>query len=240
MTLLSIAIDVSTETQGPQPATIAGNSEPDAKLLLRTINKVGIKLMQLYTWSVLWKQHEFTSIAGQDQTAKVPSDFDRFVPETFWSIDNQTLISGPVSASEWGSLRAATVTNTRNIKFSWRSGLISTIPDIGAGVACEFQYMTKNWCTDTTGVTPQSVFAADTDVALLDEDLITNIAVAEWLKSEGLPYAEAQLYAQENLDRLTGNDDASENIAVVGDIYARNSRHYSGEPDSGQGFATYW
>lgn len=240
MSLLSIATDVSSETQGPQPATIAGNTEPDAQLLLRTINKVGIKLMQIYPWSVLWKQHEFTAIAGQDQTAKVPSDFDRFVPETFWSVDNQTLISGPVSPSEWGALRVSSVTNSRNIKFSWRSGLISTIPDIGAGVACEYQYVTKNWCTDSGGGTPQSVFAADDDVALLNEDLITNIAVAEWLKSEGLPYGEAQLYAQENLDRLTGNDQASENIAVVGDIYGQNTRHYSGEPDSGQGFATYW
>lgn len=240
MSLLSIANDVAYETQGPNPATIAGNTEPDAQLLLRTINKVSIKLMQIYAWSVLWKQHEFTAIAGQDQTAKVPSDFDRFVPETFWSVDNQTLISGPVSASEWGALRVSTVTNTRNIKFSWRSGLISTIPDIGAGVACEYQYITKNWCTDAGGTTPQTKFAADTDVPLLDEDLITNIAVAEWLISEKLPAEDEKKYAQENLDRLTGNDQASENIAVVGDIYGQNTRHFSGEPDSGQGFATYW
>jgi hypothetical protein len=235
MTLLSIANDVASETQGARPVSIAGSTEPDAQLILRLINKVGIRLMETYAWSELRKEQSFTSVAGADQTNAIPSDFDRFIPETFWNRSSSLLMTGPISPTEWNSLQTYDF-NTNNPKFIYRGGAVSVTPVLGAGETLAFEYVSKNWCTDAAGTTFKTKFTADTDLSLLDEDLITSITVFEWLKANSQPYGEAMQDAKDNLDRLTRNDSPSENIAAVGDIFAINSRVFDGTPRANQSY----
>lgn len=229
MSLLTIAHDVADETKGARPATIAGNNDPAALQYLRLINKVGTRLMRLYLWNDIRKENTFVSVAGEDQTGAIPSDFDRFVPETTWDRDSNNLISGPISAVEWNGLKVQTF-SSQNKKFVYRGGSFLTQPVLGVGVNVAFEYMSNEWCTDTTGATGKTAMAVDTDIAILDEELIKAIVKYEWLKDEGLPYMDAARDAGDALDLLTNNDASSENIAVVGDIFAQNTRHFDGTP----------
>jgi hypothetical protein len=171
MTLLSIVQDAVDEVGVGPIATVAGNQDPLALKLLRLVNKGGKALMKSAVWQVLRKERTFTSIAGLEQTGTLPADFDRFVPETFWDRTNVKLISGPVSAVEWQGMVANDYAGEQT-KFIYRGDSVSIIPSYSAGVSLAFEYVSKNWCEDSGG-SGQTAFAADTDVGILDEELLT-------------------------------------------------------------------
>jgi len=231
MTLLSISNAVADEVKGPRPATIAGNTDPAAQQMLRLINKVGTRLMRLYDWNILRKESTITAPGTETlvSAANMPVDFDRFVPETFWDRDTNNLLSGPVTPVEWNGLKVQTF-SSQNKKFIFRAGAILTQPVFDSGVNLAYEYTSNYWCTDTTGATGKTAMTVDTDVAVLDEELIIAITKYEWLKDEGQPYQEAARDAGDALDMLTTNDAASDNIVVPGDIFAQNTRHFEGAP----------
>jgi hypothetical protein len=231
MTLLSIAHGVADETKGARPATIAGNADPAAQQYLRLINKVGTRLMQIYAWNILRAENAFTAPGTETliTASNMPSDFDRFVPETFWDRDSNNLLSGPISAVEWNGLKVQTF-SSQNKKFIYRGGAVLTQPIFASGVNLAFEYISNLWATDTTGVTGKTAMSVDTDLSKFDDELMIALTKYEWLEDEGQPSGKAAQDARDALDRLTGNDASSENIAVAADIFAQNTRHFDGAP----------
>ena len=72
--------------------------------------------------------------------------------------------------------------------------------------------------------------SVDTDLSKFDDELMIALTKYEWLEDEGQPSGKAAQDARDALDRLTGNDASSENIAVAADIFAQNTRHFDGAP----------
>lgn len=229
MSLLTIAHGVADECKGARPASIAGNTDPDAQQYLRLINKVGTRLMRIYDWQELRKERTFTSIAGEEQTGAIPDDFDRFIPETFWDRSSNNLLSGPITPVEWNGLKVQSFTS-ENKKFIYRGGSVFTQPTLGTGVDMAFEYVSDEWATDTTGATGKTSMTVDTDLSLIDDELMIAITKYEWLKDEGQPYQEAARDAKDALDMLVKNDRPTDNIAVAGDIFTQNTRHFDGTP----------
>ncbi len=231
MTLLSIANAVADETNGPRPVTVAGNTNPEALKILRLINKVGTRLMKIYPWNILRAEKAFTASGNEIAltAANMPSGFNRFVPETFWDRDSNNLISGPVSPVEWNGLKVQTF-SSENKKFIYRAGDVLTAPVIDSGVNLAFEYVSENWADIAAGGTVKSAFSIDTDVALLEEEMIIAVTVYEWLKSQEQPYIAAAIAARDAIDLEVRNDATTENIAVVADIFALNARHFGGAP----------
>lgn len=228
MTLLSIANAVADETKGPRPTTIAANTNPDAQNILRLINKVGHRLMLAYDWNILRKEQTFTAVAGEEQTGAIPSDFNRFVPETFWDRSSNNLVSGPVSPVEWQGLKVQTF-SSQNKKFIYRGGSVFTQPELGSGTSCAFEYVSKNWAQNASSTAIASM-TADTDTALLSEELIIYGTVFQWLEAEGQPFQMAKREFDQMLKQLIGNDMASAGILAPPDIFAENTRHFQGAP----------
>lgn len=230
MTLLTIVQDIADAVSGPRPTTVVSNTNPEARTYLRIVNKVGIRLMKDYVWDILRKEHTFTS--GGTETlvasASMPSDFDRFIPEAFWYRGNNKLISGPIGASEWQARKTFSYVGDV-YKFTRRAGDILVSPVIDSGAECAFEYVSNLWC-ESSGGTGQTTFQADTDVPILDAELITLAATYAWLASEGLDAADAFQDFKGYFDTLRENEDASEDVPVVADIFARDSRFYSGSP----------
>lgn len=231
MTLLTICNALADYTSGPRPATIAQNTNPDAQNYLRIVNKVGKKLMKVYPWNILRKEHTFTA-AGTETliaAASMPTDFDRFIPETFWDRSTSVLLSGPITAPDWAGLKASSYTGD-NPKFTYRGGIVLAIPTVSSGDSMAFEYIASKYLTDTTGVTPKVEFTVDTDVALLDEELIALAATYDWLVSEGQPAQGAFADFKNYFDTLQDNENATENIMVTADLFAQSSRHSTGIP----------
>tara|TARA_Y100000310_G_C20565646_1_gene755344 strand:+ start:301 stop:1029 length:729 start_codon:yes stop_codon:yes gene_type:complete len=231
MTLLSISNAVADETHGPRPVSIIDNTNPEAQNILRLINKVGQHLTKIYPWSILRKEHTFTAPGVETllAAAAMPSDFDRFVPETFWDRDSNNLLSGPVGPVEWAGLKVQTF-SSQNKKFTWRGGAVLTQPVFASGVNMAFEYIKKNWCDIAAGSGEKAAMTVDTDVTLIDEELVILGTIYEWLLAEGQPWQGAAKSYKDYFDTLTDNEIADGGIAVTGDIFAQNTRHFTGDP----------
>lgn len=231
MTLLTIANNIADETKGPRPVTIAGNADPAAQNILRIINKCGVKLALAYDWNILRVEDTITAPGTETlvTAANMPADFGRFVPETMWDRDSNNLISGPITPVEWNGLKVQT-SSSQNKKFIFRGGAILTTPLIGSGVTVAYEYIKKNWCDIAAGGTEKAAFTIDSDVALIDEELLTRYAAYEWLATEGQPFQLAMKSFEDYFTTLTDTEGATANVAVVADIFGQNSRHFEGSP----------
>lgn len=229
-TLVEIAAAVADETNGPRFENITQNSDPDAQKILRLVNKVGTRLMRIYEWNMLGIEHVFLASGSEVliSSANMPIDFDRFIPETFWDRSSNNLLSGPISSVEWNGLKVQTF-SSQNKKFIYRGGAVLTQPIFDSGTSLAFEYISKFWCEDSSG-NGLFAMASDDDVPRLDSELIISITKYEWLSSEGEPTSAAASEAADMLDTLTNNDASSENIAVTGDLFAQNTRHFDGAP----------
>lgn len=228
MTLLSIVNDAQDEVGVDRTPTVAGNADPLAQKFLRLVNKVGTKLMKVAAWQDLRKEQTFTAVAGAAQANILPDDFDRFVPETFWNRTDIELITGPVSATEWQSLKANSYAGTR--KYILRGGAVSIIPDMDGGETLAFEYVSNEWCQDSGG-TGQTYFQGDTDTGVLDEELLTLALIYEYLDSEGMPTNKAALNFEAYSKTLLGNDQPKVPILAAADIFG--GRHFTGDPGAG-------
>lgn len=229
MTLLSICRDASDEIGIPQPATVAGNTDPIAQKLLRYANKVGNSLMKAVPWQALRKEQTFTAIAGETQTGIIPSDFDRFVPETFWDRSATALLSGPITSTEWSGLKASNYTGTIR-KFIYRGGIVSVIPVFAGGESLAFEYVSGKWVLATDGTTYKAAFSVDTDTSLIDEELLTLGVAFEYLNGEGLPSQRVELAYRDRLKMMIDNDQPTAGVMIAADIFGGSTRHFDGTP----------
>ena len=233
MSLLTICQDAADQVGVNRPTAIAGlTSNEDARKLFRLANKVGKRLMKNFVWKELTEEQTFTAIAGSEQTSFLPSDFDRFIPETMWDRTNDIHIPGPVKAVEWQGYQAISTSDVSK-KFYHRGSSIYMTSDMDGGESLAFEYVTKNWAEDSGG-TGQTAFAADTDTAKIDEELITLGVIYEYLKSKGFDTREARHDYMEYFRILRGNDKPSGGVIPAGDIFGGNhsegNRRFGGTP----------
>jgi hypothetical protein len=226
MTLLTICTDAADEIGIDRPSSVIGNPQPAIQKLLRYANKVGNRLMKAVDWQILRKEKTFTSIVGETQTGILPADFDRFVAEAFWDRSASKLISGPVSSVEWQSMKATAY--NQDPKFAYRGGSVLILPVYGAGSTLAFEYVSKNWC-QSSGGTGQSAWAADTDLPVLDAEMMTLGLKVVYLTDEGLPNAIAMKDFDDYFATLLGNDQPSAGILSAADIFG-GGRHFGGTP----------
>lgn len=233
MTLLSIAQDVAHETKGPKHDTIIGNTDADAEAMLRYINKTGVGLMRCNAWNILRKERTYTTVSGEEQTSIIPADFDRWIPETFWDRGTNKLIIGPVGPVEWQGLKTDNYNGDR-INFTWRGGTsVFVMPSQDAGGSWAYEYVSKNWAEQSDN-TPIAKFSADTDSPLIDEELLIRGSVFEYLISEGQPWQRAWDDFSQFLSQQIDLEGAGADVMAAADIFARQGRHFAGEPKASQ------
>lgn len=232
MSLLTIVQDAADEVGIARPATVAGNSAPDAQKLLRLLNKCGKALVKQAVWQDLRKEKTFTGVAGSEQTSIIPSDFDRFIPETFWDRTNVRLVTGPITPVQWQAMKAQGYGGSP--KFIYRGGSVFILPNLDGGESIAFEYVSQNWC-QSSGGTGQTAFAADDDTGILDEELLKRGLIFAYLDTEGLPSALAARDFEMYSKQLLNNDQPNTPILVAADIFG-GGRHFTGVPSSGAGY----
>lgn len=170
----------------PAPSTVIGNTDPQAAELLACAQDEGFDLMRRGLWQALMTVKTFTAVAQTVQTSAVPSDYDRFVQETFWNRTRKRPLYGPVTAQEWENLVAWTSSPVVDT-FRFVGDNIWIIPNPTAGDTMAYEYISENWC-ESSGGTGQAEWAADTDVGVLDERIMTLGVVWRFKQKKGLPF----------------------------------------------------
>jgi len=175
------------------PSTVIGNTDPQVAELLACAQDEGFDLMRRGTWQILDTVKTFTAIATPVgsynyaiQTGAIPTDFDRFVQETFWNYTRKRPLYGPVTAQEWQNLIAWTSSPVVDT-FRFVGSDIWITPCPTAGDTMAYEYISKNWCQSALGV-GQSEWLADDDTGILSEDIMKLGLVWRFKQKKGLPF----------------------------------------------------
>jgi hypothetical protein len=235
MTLLSICADAADELGlDARPISVVGNPAPEVQRLLRFAQRVGRDLVVRAPWQALRRRHSFVAAATEIQPNAIPADFGRFYPETFFDQTNFRVVSGPLNPTEYESRKigAEFAYNTGGQRWFTRLGnSVFVTPTPAGNETYTFDYQSISICASASG-TPQAQWLADTDTALLDEELITLGVVARYLDADGQPAQMAMASYERRFNQVFANDAPTGRTMVAGDVFA-GSRKTTGEPGAG-------
>jgi hypothetical protein len=192
MTLLTICQDVAAEIGTFEtPSTIVGNNNETAGLLLAMAKREVQTLARLADWTELTKETTFSTVASQEAytiTGDVGlSDFDRIVDGTMFDRTNRWEVSGPVPAQRWQRIKADNVQASARLFWRIRGGSILIYPTPSDVRTIYFEYVSAHVVEDSGG-TGQATWAADDDVCVLPERLVTMGLRWRFLQRHGMPY----------------------------------------------------
>ena len=206
MSLLSITQTVAPKFGIPAPNAAASSTDQNIQQLVSFINEEGQELSSRADWQILRNESTFTTVAAETQgsvTTLAGSDFNFMVNETFWNRSQRRPVFGPKSPAQWQQLKAQFVQGPW-IQYTIRGGNILFTPVPAAGQSCYFEWISKNWATDSTGVTGKTAMTQDTDIAVLDERLIALGAMWRFKRAKLLAYDEDQeKYEKAVLDAIS-------------------------------------
>lgn len=191
MSFLTLIQASAKELGLANPASAYNATDPQVVQLVALAQREGKELSQEFPWQVLTKEATFTSVALADQTTAtaIPTDFDRFVNESFFNRTRKRPVFGPISPQDW-QFTQAIVATTLVESFRVRGNSFLLTPTPSAGDSYAYEYISTKWC-QSSGGTAQTAWAADTDTGLLSEDLMTLGIIWRFLRAKGFDYAEA-------------------------------------------------
>lgn len=217
MTVLSIIQDVQERVKLTKSSVVMSTLDKSSKQLFALCNQSGIALAKRYEWQALKREHTFLSVAAEEQTNGLPSDWNgRFVNKTFWNRSQQRELKGPLSSREWQRLKA-TVTSVIFDSFRVRGGALLILPTPTAGETYAYEYITKNWALSSSS-TAKAKLTADDDTTLFDEEIITLDVIWRWLNRNGLPYEEEFRLAEQAILQAMSFDGSKDDIDLSGEI----------------------
>lgn len=191
----------------PKPSFFVSSQDTTAKQLLALAQLAGDTLMQDHTWGNLIKRNTFNENASLD-------DFDRFYPASgIWDVNAAKPILGPLNQEEWNALLVRNITGGDKYWTRYQ-GAIYIYPDPDATDQFTFSYITTNWIRPTDGP-DVSEWSADTDAALVPEQLVKLSIVWRWKQSKGLDYAEDMSTFERTRERLMARDRGPRNITTT-------------------------
>lgn len=207
MTLLTIVQNVADEVGIKRPSVVAAATDTQTRQLHKLVNRSGKFISNQYPWQALVKEATFTSVATESQgamTTVAGADFRYVVNDTLWNRTLNRPIPGPLSESEWQNLKSSSITGPYQ-EYRIRGGNLILIPAPSAGDTIAFEYVSNYWCEDSGG-TDKGSMTADTDVALLPEELLELDTIWRWKKAKGFDYAEDFRTAQIEIKNYQNRD----------------------------------
>mgnify|MGYP003630043094 FL=1 len=192
MTILSIIQDVAEDLAITAPSSVIGNTDKQVIQLLRMAQREGKNLGARHNWSFMQKEATFTQAAAALQgtiASLIGSDYESIKNDTMWNRTTQLPILGPLAPRDWQALQAFPVTGPYpQYRIQGKSIYFSPVPS-NATDTIALEYKSKNWC-ESSGGSGQVAWADDTDVGLLDEDIMTLGILWRWYARKGLDYAQ--------------------------------------------------
>lgn len=192
------------------PTTYIGNSNLTAKTMVRLANRSGRNYALGFRWDALLQDYEFQTADGVSEY-DLPDGFHAFSHLTFWSGTNLEVVRGPVGSAMWqaltrGQMVAPGMTKYFRISSQGRKFQINPTPT--AVETISYMYYSKFWVdSDDDGVGDAEYFVNDTDVTLIDGNLVCLDLKWRFRKSKGLDWEAEKLEADILRDQLLSSDD---------------------------------
>lgn len=178
------------------------------------MNQEGKELADYHQWTALTKSHSFTSVAAQPQPGAIPSDFARFINNSMWDQTTARPVKGPISEQSFQMFQAFPVYTNVNPVFLVREGVIIFQPAANAGDTIAYSYVANTWAR-SAALVPQTSFQADTDTAVIPEDLITLGLIWRFKKAKGFDYSEEYRTYQQQRQETISRDGGAPNLNMT-------------------------
>lgn len=209
MSLLTVAQNVADEVGLPRPSVVIGSNDRTVRQLLRFINRTG-ELLAKKNWTILQLEHTFSTVAST-ASYSLPSDFERLLDMSAWDRSNYWQLRGPLNAKDWqvyksGLVANATLRSRFRIKADTRVNKFFIDPTPAEVRSMVFEYASNKWVKDAANANGKTDFTADTDIALVSEELIELGAIWRTLDRKGFAYEEAKQEFEDEVDRAYAED----------------------------------
>lgn len=215
MTLLTIVADACALLSIPVPTTVVASQDLQVRQLYALANEQGKEMAGSFNWQVMREQTTFVTVGAAEQPAAVPTDWDRFIANSFWNRSTQLPVWGPVTPQIWQAIQAQPQLNRVILGFVQRHGKFLITPTPPADQTIAYEYVTKNWAYSDADV-PKDRFTADSDQSYLDEYLFVLGLRWRFLKSKGLEYGEDFSTYQSELTQKQARDGGNTAISTTG------------------------
>ncbi len=181
---------------------VSGNGMPQAQRIAEVIDANSVRCEMLSTATAV-----NTQILFAKDTYDLPTDFDRYIGQTWWDRTNHWRLIGPDSPQMDQYVRSGIFSTGPRRRFrqvgrkpaAWRIWPPPFAGGAPAPGALVWEYVSKDWVLlvdDTTS----SKMTADTDVPLVDDQLIIMDVKWRFWQIKGFEYAAMQ---QEYIDAVT-------------------------------------
>lgn len=213
MSLLTIIQSVTGLLSLPTPSQVVDSTDRQVLQLYQIANEEGLELSARHTWQALTNEFTFTTTNADVQVAAIPSDFDRWLPNSFFNRTTRRPITGPISPRQWQWIKAQPVYSTVYLAFRERTNSFLFAPQPPAGQAIYGEYISTNWAQSATG-TGQTSFQADSDTTLLSERLMILGIRWRFLKAKGLEYAEDMDTYERAVEQVSAHDGGASMLSL--------------------------
>ena len=185
MSLLTLVQNSCDAIGLTRPSVVISSQDQNVRTLLSLAQTEGRELLDRHSWPASQIEKTHTSLAAELQgvmTTLAPG-FSYITSSTFWDRTLTEPVTGPLSPIEWQALTGP--------YSSYRifGGKLYAYPAPSAGNTWVFEYQSTYFCQSSSG-TNQSAWAADTDVGVLDENLMELGLIWRFKKKNGLDYSE--------------------------------------------------
>jgi hypothetical protein len=217
MSLLSIVRNAHQELALTAPVSVQGSQDLQVQQMQALLNREAKALSQRTDWTALTFETNFTTVATENQgvLATIAPNIKFVVNDTIYNRTLRRPVFGPLSPQVWQQREAMFIAGPWN-QFRIQNGFIKFIPIPVAGQQCFFEYVSKAVAVTADGLTTKTDFTLDTDVGLLDEELLTLGLIWRFKKAKGLDYeADIKEYEVQVLNAI-GRDGSKPTLSANG------------------------
>nr|WP_133255520.1 hypothetical protein [Phenylobacterium soli] len=204
--------------------------------LFGLLNEAGIAMAKRgdIGWQSLMAEWTFVTVAAETQTnTPIPTDFAKFVPDSFFNRTQQRKLIGPLTPQQYQAQKARPSLVAPYLAYRERAGTFLMDPTPDAGDTIAYEYVSSYWAKSSAGVA-KAQFTSDDDTTYLDEELLTLDLKWRWKQAKGLEYGEDMQTAEREIMAALGEDGGATMLDAGGPRYLEDLTRYN-LPEGGFG-----
>jgi hypothetical protein len=176
------------------------------------LNAAGLELATLFHWQALIAEFTFnTTTDAPGQYVTLPADWNGFVDQTGWDLNNEVPLIGPLNTQQWAYLKGRSLASeTIYVSFRINDDALELYPEPPpADIDCSIRYLSRNWARNAASDRIDFCSAAN-DTVLLDSLLTQKFLKVKFLEAKNLPSAAARMEFENVLQNRRGADQGAQ------------------------------
>lgn len=160
------------------------------------------------------------SVVFAQEAYDLPSDLAYLIVQTEWDRNFRWQLLGPLDAQEWQVIKSGISPVGPRMRFRIMQGKFYINP-VGSPATLysdniALEYVSNAWVATASAPTVgvQTAYQLDTDVSIINEDLLTLSLKYRFLKAKGLPWDDAWQEFKEKKEKATGRSASARNLPL--------------------------